>query len=60
MNGHTSFDVGCELIRLHDQARELGQAGWGLPPHLNHAIRELTRMWDAARRRDLAEQERAA
>lgn len=55
MNTLTSFDVGCELIRLHDQARELGQVGWGLPPHLVHAIHQLTGVWDAARRRDLGE-----
>lgn len=49
----TSFEVGCELIRLHDLARELGQVGWDVPPHLNHAIHELGGMWDEARRRDL-------
>lgn len=54
MTGHTSFDVGCELIRLHDQARELAQAGLVVPPHLNQAIHKLTDVWDAARRADLA------
>jgi hypothetical protein len=56
----TAFDIGCQLIVLHDNARELRLAGRDVPGTLLSAIGEVTREWDEARARDLDARRAAA
>lgn len=56
-----SFDIGCRLIVLHDQVRELRQAGMDADAaRYAAAIGHVAREWDEARARDLAVRGRRA